>query len=265
MEYVGAAYLGFQRQPGKETVQATLEDALSRVTQEDIHVVGSGRTDAGAHALCQVVAFSTETKLRPEVLQRAANALLPRDVVISRAREVAGDFHPRFDARSRIYRYLIWNRPVRSPFWEGRGAHVKPHLDEAAMNRAIQCLHGRRDFASFVPANFSGARERMVWAARCWRDGSTVLIEIEAEGFMRQMVRSIVGTLIDVGRGKIDETEFRRIVQACDRTQAGKTAPAYGLYLVSVQYGDMDESGDIPAVPSCLEPAYVAVSPEERS
>ncbi len=245
-------------------MQATLEDALSRVTQEDIHVIGSGRTDAGAHALCQVVAFSTESQLRPEILQRAANALLPRDVVISQAREVAGDFHPRFDARSRIYRYLIWNRSVRSPFWEGRGAHVKPHLDEALMNRAIQCLLGRHDFASFVPANFSGTRERMVWAARCWRDGSTVAIELEAEGFMRQMVRSIVGTLIDVGRGKIDENEFRRIVLACDRTQAGKTAPAHGLYLVSVQYGDSDQPVGAPTVPVRFEPSYQAVSPEEK-
>jgi tRNA pseudouridine38-40 synthase len=246
-------------------VQATLEDALSRVTQEDIHVVGSGRTDAGAHAVSQVVAFSTESRLRPEVLQRAANAVLPRDVVISQALEVADDFHPRFDARSRIYRYLIWNRPVRSPFWEGRGAHVKPHLDEQAMDHAMQCLVGRIDFASFVPANFSGSRERMVWSARCWRDGSTVAIELEAEGFMRQMVRSIVGTLIDVGRGKIDESEFRRIVLARDRTQAGKTSPAHGLYLLSVRYGDSENVPEAPSIPVGFEFTCKTGSSEEKS
>jgi tRNA pseudouridine38-40 synthase len=262
---VGAAYLGFQRQPGKETVQATLEGAFSRVTQEEIHVIGSGRTDAGAHALCQVVAFSTESRLRAEVLQRAANALLPRDVVITQANEVPIDFHPRFDARSRIYRYLIWNRPVRSPFWEGRSAHIKPHLDERTMHRAIECLLGRCDFSSFVPANFSGSRERSVWTTRCWRDGATIVIEIEAEGFMRQMVRSIVGTLIDVGRGKIDETEFRRIVLARDRTQAGKTAPAYGLYLASVQYEDSNKPVEDPSLLARFEPACIAVSPEEKT
>jgi tRNA pseudouridine38-40 synthase len=246
-------------------VQATLEDALSRVTQEDIHVVGAGRTDAGAHALCQVVAFSTESRLRPDVLQRATNALLPRDVVISRASEVENDFHPRFDARSRIYRYLIWNRPVRSPFWEGRGAHVKPHLDEWAMHAAMQSLVGHLDLASFVPVNFSGSRERSVWSARCWRDGSIVVIDLEAEGFMRQMVRSIAGTLIDVGRGKIGESEFRRIVLARDRTQAGRTAPAHGLYLMSVLYDDSLPPAEAPSTLAQFVPSYVALSPEEKS
>jgi tRNA pseudouridine38-40 synthase len=261
---MGAAYAGFQRQPDKETVQATLEDALSRVTQEDIHVIGSGRTDAGAHALFQVVAFSTESRLRPNVLQRAANALLPRDVGISGARDVPESFHPRFDARSRVYRYVIWNRPVRSPFWEGRGAHVKPHLDELAMHRAIQYLQGRCDFASFVPANFKGARERTVRAARCWRDGWTVKVEIEAEGFMRQMVRSIVGTLIDVGRGKIDVTDFEGIVLARDRTQAGRTAPAHGLYLVSVCYDDPETLVEAQSLPADFAPSNIAITPEEK-
>jgi tRNA pseudouridine38-40 synthase len=246
-------------------VQATLEDALSRVTQEDIHVIGAGRTDAGAHALCQVVAFSTESRLRPEVLQRAANAMLPRDVVISRASEVALDFHPRFDATSRTYRYLIWNRPVRSPFWEGRGAHVKPHLDERAMHAAAQCLVGRLDLGSFVPANFSGSRERSVWSARCWRDDAIVVIDLEAEGFMRQMVRSIAGTLVDVGRGKIGESEFRKIVLARDRTQAGKTAPAHGLYLMSVLYDESRLPAEAPSSLRHFVPSYLALSPEEKS
>jgi tRNA pseudouridine38-40 synthase len=245
-------------------VQATLEGALSRVTQEDIHVIGSGRTDAGAHAVFQVVAFSTESGLRAAVLQRAANAILPRDVVITGARDVAESFHPRFDARSRVYRYVIWNRPVRSPFWEGRGAHIKPHLDESAMNRALYHVKGRCDFGSFVPANFHGSRERTVWEARCWRDGWTVSVEIEAEGFMRQMVRSIVGTLIDVGRGKIDVDEFKRIVLARDRTQAGRTAPAHGLYLVSVRYQDSESLIEAPSFSASFAPSTIALTPEEK-
>ena len=245
-------------------MQATLEDALSRVTQEDIHVLGSGRTDAGAHAVSQVVAFSTATALRPEVLQRAANALLPRSVAITGARDVPADFHPRFNAVSRLYRYVIWNRPVRSPFWEGRSVHVKPDLDVDIMHRAIQMLVGRRSFASFVPAKYDGSCERTVWSARCWREDWTVNIEIEAEGFMRQMVRSIAGTLIDVGRGKIGLEQFAAIVQACDRTRAGRTAPACGLYLVRVRY----DNGEVPEE-SALDssravPSHTALTPEEK-
>jgi tRNA pseudouridine38-40 synthase len=261
---VGSAYAGFQRQPNKDTVQATLDDALSRVTQENVHVIGSGRTDAGAHAAFQVVAFSTESELQPETLQRAANALLPRDVAITNAREVAESFHPRFDAVSRIYRYLIWNRPVRSPFWEGRAAHVKPHLNEEAMHRALHYLHGRCDFASFVPANFIGSRERTVCAATCRRDGDVVVVDIEAEGFMRQMVRSIVGTLIDVGRGKIDVHEFERIVLARDRTQAGRTAPAYGLYLVAVRYDEPESLGEDASVGTHFLPFYFDIASKEK-
>lgn len=261
---MGAAYAGFQRQPGKETVQATLEDALSRVTQEDIHVIGSGRTDAGAHALSQVVAFSTASSLPPFVLQRAANALLPRSIAITEARDAAPAFHPRFDARSRLYRYLIWNRPVRSPFWEGRSMHVKPWLDVEAMDGALRQLVGRHDFSSFVPANFDGPRERTVCATRCRREGPLVSIEIEAEGFMRQMVRSLAGTLIEVGRGRIDGADFARIVRACDRTQAGRTAPACGLYLAAVRYDEAESPKDMQFYPADAVSAGIAVSPEEK-
>ncbi len=226
-------------------------------------MVGSGRTDAGAHALFQVVAFSTECALPPETLQRAANALLPREVAVTSARDVAEDFHPRFDALSRVYRYVIWNRPVRSPFWEGRGTHVKPHLDEGAMHAAIQHLVGRHDLASFVPANFTGSRERMVCGATCWREGWTVMVDIEAEGFMRQMVRSIAGTLIDVGRGKLTVDDFRRIILARDRTHAGRTAPAYGLYLISVRYDDSETRFEVRS-PLDRTISSIAGTPEEK-
>ena len=245
-------------------MQATLEGALTRVTQEDIHVVGSGRTDAGAHAVSQVVAFSTETVLRPEVLQRAANAVLPRSVAITSACDVPNDFHPRFDALSRLYRYVIWNRSVRSPFWEGRSAHVKPTLDAGAMHRSLQVLVGRQSFASFVPANYDGSSERTVSWARCWRDGWTVNMEIEAEGFMRQMVRSIAGTLIDVGRGKIDPEQFSRIVRARDRTEAGRTAPACGLYLMRVRYDNGEIPGQSALDTSGAVPHHTAPTSEEK-
>ena len=236
VEYLGAAYAGFQRQPGKVTVQATLEKAIAGVTQEATRVIGSGRTDAGAHALHQVVAFSTSSALPAQTLQRAINAHLPSDVAVIEAREVGEDFHPRFDARSRTYRYLIWNRETRSPFWNGRAAHVARPLDEGLMDLAAQELLGSHDFGSFVPTALPGSHERQMHAARCWREEHLVVVELRATGFMRQMVRSIVGTLLLVGHGKIDVAALREIVSSRNRHLAGTTAPACGLYLYDVQY-----------------------------
>jgi len=219
-------------------VQATLEQAIESITGGKPSVVASGRTDAGAHALRQVVAFSTETKLGTDVLRRALNATLPADIAVTSAQEVRSDFHPRFDASSRVYRYVIWNRPVRSPFWHGRAAHVKPYLDVGAMHEAARHLTGTHDFGAFVPRNLAGSRTRTVYRAECRRDGDVVLIELEGDGFMRQMVRSIVGTLVRVGLGKIGSAEFRGILASLDRKRAATTAPAAGLYLAEVRYPD---------------------------
>lgn len=235
MEYVGTAYAGFQRQPGKVTVQTTLEAAIAAVTQEQVRVVGSGRTDAGAHAAEQVIAFSTRSALPLDVLRRAINVYLPADIVITSSAEVASDFHPRFDASSRVYRYLIWNRPERSPFWSGRAAHVKARLEESAMNLAAKHLIGAHDFGAFVPATGKSA-VRTMFRADCRRDGHLVAIELEASGFMRQMVRSIAGTLIRVGLGKLSVEEFGAVLQSGDRARAATTAPSHGLYLVQVKY-----------------------------
>ncbi len=245
-------------------MQATLEYALSRVTQENIHVVGSGRTDAGAHAVTQIIAFSTESRLGANTLQRAANAMLPRDVAVTWARDVDESFHPRFDARARHYRYVIWNRPVRSPFWEGRAAHVRPRLDVDLMNEAAQQLVGRHDFGSFVPSNFDASRERTVWSAEFWRDGDIVRFDVRAEGFMRQMVRSMVGTLIDVGRGKITTEKFAEIVRACNRTEAGLTAPAGGLYLMAVQYGEVEDHSERTTTGPKQQSDVAVTAPEEK-
>jgi tRNA pseudouridine38-40 synthase len=171
------------------------------------------------------------------------NAVLPRDIAVTSVAEAAPTFHPRFDAASRTYRYLIWNRPVRCPFCEGRAAHVKPPLDEGAMHTALQAIVGRHDFTSFVPNALAGSRERTVWSAECRRDGWTVAVEIEAQGFMRQMIRAIVGTLIDVGRGAIVAEDFAAILAARDRRRGGRTAPAHGLYLLDVRYEPAGDRG----------------------
>jgi tRNA pseudouridine38-40 synthase len=243
VEYLGTAYSGFQRQPGKVTVQATLEEAVASVVGERTTVVGSGRTDAGAHALHQVVAFSTESALPPSRLQAALNAHLPDDIAVVEASEERPDYHPRFDAARRVYRYLIWNREVRSPFWSSRAAHVRRRLDEHAMAEAAKALIGEHDFSAFVEANDPGKRTRTMYDARCWRDGDMVIVELCATGFMRQMVRSIAGTLIRVGRGQLSPQALGSVLESRDRTRAGDTAPAYGLYLIDVQYPSATAAG----------------------
>src|SRR5207248_2074280 len=145
---------------------------------------------------------SAETSLPPTVLCRAFNANLPEDVAVTSVDEVEPGFHPRFDACSRVYRYLIWNRPVRSPFWNGRAAHVERPLDQQSMDEAAGRLVGRHDFSAFVPVGLEGSRERVVYRVRCFREGDLVVVELEASGFMRHMIRTVVGTLVQIGLGK---------------------------------------------------------------
>jgi tRNA pseudouridine38-40 synthase len=244
VEYVGAAYAGFQRQPGKKTVQATLERAITAVTQAKVTVDGAGRTDAGAHACAQVVAFTTGSRLPVDTLARAINVHLPRDIAVTRAEEATTGFHPRYDAVSRTYRYLIWNRPARSPFWHERSAHIRQPLDVALMHCAAQCLIGHHDLGAFAPVSSTVRRVRRLDRAACTRDGHLVAIELQAEGFMKQMVRAIAGTLCDVGRRRLTVDDFRSIVESADRRRAGVTMPAYGLYLMHVSYSD-DVTGEL--------------------
>jgi tRNA pseudouridine38-40 synthase len=221
-------------------VQSTLEQAISQVTQEPIEVLGSGRTDAGAHAVHQVIAFSTITRLDSASLVRAVNACLPRDIAVTAGAEVPLTFNPRRDASSRTYRYLIWNRAVRSPFMLGRSMHVEHRLDERAMDAAAQILVGRHDLGAFIPVRTEGGRERTIYAAGCSRESDLICIDIEATGFMRQMVRAIAGTLIHVGAGKMTHAQFGEVLSGRDRASAGDTAPACGLYLLRVRYPDLD-------------------------
>jgi tRNA pseudouridine38-40 synthase len=233
---LGASYAGFQKQPGKTTVQETLEKAIEVVTHEKLKVTGSGRTDAGAHALGQVIAFTTSSELSVARLGQAININLPKDVAVTSVRDVEETFHPRFDATRRIYRYLIWNRSVRSPLWHGRAAHVKYTLDDRLMTEAATHLLGEHDFGAFVPSNLKEGRIRTLYRVDCRREGDLVVLELEGNGFRPQMIRSIVGTLIRVGRGQIRPDDLPEILQSKDRTRAAETAPAYGLYLMDVIY-----------------------------
>ncbi|GAC1519030.1 MAG: tRNA pseudouridine(38-40) synthase TruA [Chloroflexota bacterium] len=233
---MGTAYAGFQRQPGKVTVQSVIEESIATVTQEYAPVVASGRTDAGAHALGQVIAFSSLTRLQDQVLQRALNATLPRDIVVTHVQDVAADFHPRFDAHSRTYRYLLYNRHVPSPLWRLRAAHVRRPLDVGAMAEAASALLGRHNFAAFVPAIQAVESTRTFYSSHCRRRGDLIAVDLRASGFKRQMVRSIVGTLIWAGEGKIGRDDFSTIMASGDRRRAGETMPAHGLYLLDVHY-----------------------------
>jgi tRNA pseudouridine38-40 synthase len=236
VEYLGTRYAGFQRQPGELTVQQVLEEAIGAITQEDVRTTGSGRTDAGTHALGQVFTFATDSPLPAETLRRAVNARLPYDISLKHAEDTDETFHPRHSARSRHYRYMIWNRPSRSPFWSDRATHIPVPLDHHLMHEACQLLVGSHDFSSFVPIHLDVDRTRTITRAQCAREGDVVSIDLEGNSFMRQMIRSIAGTLIRVGLRKVSVSEFADVLESKTRTEAADTAPAHGLYLVEVRY-----------------------------
>ncbi|MBI3468705.1 MAG: tRNA pseudouridine(38-40) synthase TruA [Planctomycetes bacterium] len=309
LAYDGTEYHGWERQKDQRTVQQTLEEAIEALTGEKVSTVASGRTDAGVHALGQVVHFHTDTAHDPATIVRALNAHLPDDIVVREAQEVSLEFHANFDVRHKLYRYVIDDGPVPDPFLCRYACHSKFALDAAAMHRAAQCLLGTHDFHSFEtrwPNRASSVRTIMhiaVGRAGPWRlwhpepiapdeavsgEGSSlgdqgpgvgesasrrvgepehresgqgheisstspapaipdprpltpdpyVYIDVEADGFLYNMVRAIAGTLMNVGRGYWPPERVQAILEARDRRFAGPTAPAQGLFLVRVVYGD---------------------------
>jgi tRNA pseudouridine38-40 synthase len=280
--YDGTAYAGWQFQPDRMSVQQTLESALERVTGERIRVLASGRTDAGVHALGQVVGFRTATTLPPDVLRRAVNANLPEDVAVLDVAEAPEGFHPTGSVRRKRYRYVIYDGPVRDVFARRYAWHyIHGRLDAAAMQRAAAALLGTHDFRSFETAGAERATSvRTVFDIRVGRGragqgraecilpspvgrgaggegGETesnqgraggqnslphaereeyITIEVEADGFLYNMVRAIVGTLVEVGRGARPESWPGEVLAAANRRAAGPTAPPQGLFLVRVEY-----------------------------
>jgi len=238
--YEGTQYSGFGIQPGRPTVQEVLEEALTRSLGEQIRVTAAGRTDAGVHASGQVVSFTTSGRLGPSEIVRAANAHLPDDVVVEAAAEMSPEFDARRSALRRHYRYLIWNARLPDLWLRRRSWHIADGLDASAMDEAAQRLIGQHDFASFAggmaqePAGRTTVRtvERANW----WRDGDLVGFEITANAFLRHMVRGIVGTLVQVGRGRLDSAQFGNMIAAADRRQSGPNAPPHGLMLIGVDY-----------------------------
>lgn len=237
LEYDGTAYAGWQRQPDQPTIQEAVEAALRRITQTDVPAVAAGRTDAGVHALGQVVSFKADKPLSSDEWLRALNATLPEDISVGAVEQVSDAFHARFSAVRKLYAYRILHRPFRSSLERTRAWHLYGALNLDAMREACNHLIGKHDFSSFQ-GHPTDVENPVCDLQRLdiIKDQDIVRIEIEADRFLKQMVRAMVGTLVEVGQGKRRPEDVKRILEAKDRCAAGYTAPAQGLYLVKVHY-----------------------------
>ena len=241
LEYEGTAYHGWQVQPGLLTIQGLLQEALARIVGAPVPVTGAGRTDAGVHALGQVASFRADTRLDPLTLRRALNASLPRDIVVRHAEEVSPEFDARRSARSRTYRYSILCRDHPSALLARHSLYVPHLLEFAAMAQAAELVVGTHDFSAFCAGTGAGTGAagtpvRTVLQASWRPEGDLWHFEITANAFLQHMVRILVGTLLEVGRGKHRSSHVRDVLASRDRRRAGKTAPPHGLCLVEVHY-----------------------------
>jgi tRNA pseudouridine38-40 synthase len=240
LEYDGSDFQGWQFQPDVRTVQAVVEAAISEVTGEQRRIQAAGRTDAGVHAWGQVAHFDAATHLSAIELQRALNAVLPRDVAAREVREVASDFDARRDAVAKRYVYRILRRASPSPLRRRYCWHIRGPLDLAAMRAAADELKGSHDFAALRGApggpSVSEETQRTLDQLELLSDGDEVRIRAEARSFLRYMVRNLVGTLVEVGQGRLTVARIPEILESRDRSQAGPTAPAHGLCLEVIRY-----------------------------
>jgi tRNA pseudouridine38-40 synthase len=238
VEYDGTDFAGFQWQHGVRTVQVTLEDAIAERTGQRVRLTGAGRTDAGVHALGQVVSFACETRIPEGRMALALNSALPPDLSVRQVEEVDPAFSARFSASSRLYAYLILNRPIRSALLGRYSAFCPQPLDVVAMQEGARRLLGERDFAAFANELEPGKVSlRDVMRCQVGRYRHFVLVRIEANAFLRGMVRTTVGTLLQIGTGKWQPEGIEAILNSRDRQQAGPSAPPQGLCLLRVRYG----------------------------
>lgn len=235
--YDGTDYSGFQVQPDQITIQGEIEAALQRITGEEIQVYGSGRTDAGVHARGQVIHFDTGSHIPLDKWRFVLNNQLPDAIVVRSVEEADESFHARFDVQVKEYRYCIDNAPVADVFRHRYADHIRFPLDVEAMQQAARHLEGEHDFTSFCSAKtYVEDKVRTVYRVKVERSGHEVWVTCRGNGFLYNMVRIIVGTLVEVGQGKRAPDELKEILLACDRERAGKTAPAKGLTMWEVYY-----------------------------
>jgi tRNA pseudouridine38-40 synthase len=239
VEYDGTAYCGWQRQRNGLSIQQLLEESINRITGEESRVIGSGRTDAGVHAIGQIAHFHTASPLGERNFLMGINSLLPADIAVREVREVDLSFHARFDVKSKVYIYRICNRPVRPALERLHAWFVWVPLDLERIEGALDLFRGTHDFSSFCSTHTdSPDHVRTILDIGLMKDAKDMIhISLEADGFLRYMVRNIVGALVDIGRGRCSREDVDRILAAKDRRKAGLTAPPQGLFLKEVRYG----------------------------
>lgn len=237
IEYDGTNYSGWQTQKNAKSIQSTIETAIKRITGKKPDLISCGRTDTGVHALGQIANFKTTSDILLYKLQRGLNSVLPKDIVIKEIREAPLKFHSRFDARSKVYTYTILNGPAPAAISRNYVHHVPYKLNFGLMRREAKCLVGRHDFKSFQAADkIERSSVRTIKRLNIKKAGNSMKITVEADGFLYNMVRNIVGTLIEMGRGRFKPGSVAKILKAKDRKLAGPTAPAMGLCLMEVKY-----------------------------
>jgi len=246
LQYDGTNFSGYELQPGKRTIRGEIEQALRKIFKHKISIVSSSRTDAGVHALSNVINFKIDSSIPTSKLPQALNSCLPEDIQILKAEEKGKGFNARFDSESKEYEYLIYNAPILNPLFRRFVWQVKPKLDLSAMRKAAKILVGKHDFSSFCASggddkNFVRIIHSLVighWSLVIWgkQKVKVIRIKVKGNGFLYKMVRNLVGTLVDVGLGKIGPLKVKEILDAKDRRLAGKTAPSRGLCLLKVNY-----------------------------
>lgn len=235
--YNGAKYCGWQKQKDSSSIQGELEYACGKAfNSKNIEITGSGRTDAGVHALGQVANFEVETSIPVDRFPDILNNNLPKDIAVLSAEEVDDDFHSRYSAHRKTYRYYIYPSRIRNPFYRETSYQVKYNLDVEKMKREIKKLEGIHDFCGFMSSGSSvKTTVREIYRADVFQEGDRIVIEVEGNGFLYNMVRIIAGTMVDIGRGRIEES-MSDIIESKDRDRAGHTAPPQGLFLKCVEY-----------------------------
>ena len=237
VSYDGTDFHGWQRQPGMRTVQGVLEDGIRELLGEQVFVRGAGRTDAGVHADGQVASLALASRIPPYGLLRGLNSILPDDVALLDVAEAALDFDARFSARGKVYRYTVWNHLVRAPRHARTAWHVRRTLDMAALRKAAAALVGEHDFRAFRASDCERrTTRRLIRRLEVERQGALLTFDVEATAFLKNMVRILVGTLVDVGRGHLGPEAIARMLETGDRAAGGMTAPPQGLTLLRVLY-----------------------------
>jgi tRNA pseudouridine38-40 synthase len=236
--YDGTGYFGWQRQPNQPTIQSAIEEKIGLMVGKPISLIASGRTDAGVHALHQVANFRSSSTIAPSAFLKALNSLLPDSIIIKEAEYIHFDFHARYDAKSKIYEYRIYNEKTKSPFLRHYAWHMPRSLDLQAMEKCLDIVQGTHDFSSFCSAGNGEINpiRNMAQAKLKIHDSNMLSFYFEANGFLRHMVRNIMGAIVKVGLGEISIARFIEILESKDRQESGAKAPPGGLYLVNVLY-----------------------------